>query len=150
MNRTTERIYPYALSISAAGIFHYSKAGFPTGEGVLSASITIGAIFVGFLATVMSIVLTIQSARIEELRATKFFGLMIGYLQEAIWGSLAFCALSLFGYFLLSQPPKPLPFWFQDAWLLFSSATFLTFFRITRALLGLVSLSEGTGSDNTS
>lgn len=139
MNRTTERLYPYALSLFAMGLYHYKAGRFPVGEGILGASITIGAIFVGFLATVMSIVLTIQSAKIKELRATFFFGLMVRYLQEAIWVSLAYCAISLCGFFILTQPPGPLPFWFRNTWVLLSCCTFLTFFRITQALLGLVS-----------
>ncbi len=141
MNRTTERLYPYATALAAAAAYWRLTPRFPVGEGILAASITLGAIFVGFLATVMSIVLTIQSAKIEELRKTRFFGLMIDYLQEAIWSALVYCAICLIGFFLLSSPPanSTPPTWFCVAWVFLSLSTFLTFLRITRALLCLIS-----------
>jgi len=92
MRRKTERTYPYLLAILAALIFWLARFSFPQGQDILSASITVGAVFTGFLATLKSIVISLQGSKIESLRKTKFFPLLLCYLREAIWMSLAYCA----------------------------------------------------------
>lgn len=135
MPRYIERSYPYILPLLVAAAFWRAHLSFPVGQDILSASITMGAIFTGFLATLKSIVISLQSPKIENLRKTKFFGLLLSYLQEAIWLSLLFCACCLSGFFY--DPAHP-PQWFGVLWAFFVSATLLTFHRVSSILIALI------------
>jgi len=135
MPRYLERSYPYLIPLIAAAVFWRAHFSYPTGQDILSASITMGAIFTGFLATLKSIVISLQSPRIENLRKTKFFGLLLSYLQEAIWLSLLFCACCLSGFFY--DPLHP-PSWFGVLWVFLACATLLTFHRVSSILIALI------------
>jgi hypothetical protein len=135
MSRSSERVYPYLISLLGAGLFWYLSLPFPKGQDILSASITVAAVFVGFLATSESIVISLQSPTIEHFKATKFFPLLLQYLQEAIWISLTYCAFSLFGFFHNADAP---PHWFGPIWVFLSIATLLAFQRISQALIRLL------------
>jgi hypothetical protein len=135
MRRKFERIYPYVFALLAAAIFWRAHFSFPTGRDILSASITMGAIFTGFLATLESMVVGLQNPKIENLRKTKFFNLLLSYLQEAIWMSLLYCGWNLLGFFYDALNP---PVWFGRAWVALSFATLLTFYRVSSILIALI------------
>jgi len=135
MRRKFERIYPYVFALLAAVIFWRAHILFPTGRDILSASITMGAIFTGFLATLESMVVSLQHPKIEHLRKTKFFSLLLSYLQEAIWISLVYCGWSLLGFFYDSLNP---PIWYGPIWIAISCATLLTFYRVSSILIALI------------
>jgi hypothetical protein len=139
MSRNAERIYPYGAAIVLAVLFWGTHLSFPVGQDILSASITLGAVFTGFLATLNSMVIGLQGPRMRRFKNTKFFLLLLVYLKEAIWSSLAFCALSLGGFFY--DPTKP-PSWFGIVWVLLGVTTILTFQRASSVLVRLIQSSE--------
>lgn len=126
-----ERVYPYLFGLFAVFIAETWSVTFPKGDDIFTASITIGAIFTGFLATSQSIIITFKSPLVSRLRQTPYFKLLLSYLGEAIWSSLFLCILSLGGYFLTSYP---LSRYFTDSWYFTATCTFFTFFRITSLL----------------
>ena len=67
---------------------------------LLGASITSGAVFTSFLATSLSFLLGVDTPVARRVRETKYNDLLLIYYREAIFGSLAFCLLSLLGYFI--------------------------------------------------
>jgi hypothetical protein len=138
MSRWLERLYPFLVPLSLAYSFWRMKIPFPQGQDVLSASITMGAVFTGFLATLKTIVISLQSPRIELLRQTKFFSLLITYLQEAVWMSLIFCMWGLGGFFYDQTKP---PTWFGAVWVFCAAATILTFLRVSSILVSLIKAS---------
>ncbi len=135
MNRNVERSYPYAAAVTAAVGCYYGGLNFPKGQDVLSASITIGAIFTGFLATSKSLAISIDTPAMNELRKTRFFDLMVQYLREAIYASLLLGAFGIAGFFHDPQSP---PRWYGVVWVLLIVSTFLTFIRVTNAFLELI------------
>lgn len=135
MSRSFERIYPYLFGLLGAGLFWHYGVHFPKGQAVLSASITLGAVFIGFLATSESIVISLQSPKIAHFKTTKFFPLCLQYLKEGIWTALLYSALSLVGFFCNSDAP---PGWFGPVWVFFSIATLLTFQRVSSSLMHLL------------
>ncbi|MGB8356110.1 MAG: hypothetical protein WCD79_19590, partial [Chthoniobacteraceae bacterium] len=135
MSRHLERIYPYFFPLVIAVWFWSLEKPFPKGAEILSASITLGAIFVGFLATSQSIVISLQSAKMELLKKTKYFPLLLTYLQEAIFVALAYCVLCLGAFF--SDLNHPL-FWFGPVWIFLTGATLLTFLRIAQNLMHII------------
>lgn len=94
-----------------------------------------GAVFTGFLATLKTIAITLEGPRVSELRATKFYELLLAYLQEAIWNSLLYCLCCLAGFFY--DPNKP-PTWFGVVWVFCAGATLLTFQRVSSILITLL------------
>ena len=54
-----EKIAPYILSLTATYLWWKFKIVFPVNDSVLSASLTLGAILTGFLATSKAILMTI-------------------------------------------------------------------------------------------
>ena len=133
MTRTFERIYPYLLpAFVAGGMAHYSVS-LPCGNDILNASITMGAIFIGFLATAKSIMLGLQTRSFEIIRGTDFFRLLVTYLKEAIYIALAYCVLCLVIFFIKDRPP-----YIAALWGYFTVATILGFFRIVHVFMVLV------------
>lgn len=139
MSRTFERIYPYLFAVLTAALFWYFKIKFPTGQDILAATITLGAVFTGFLATLKSMILSLQGSRIRRFKATKFFPLLMQYLREAIWSSLIFCGLGLLGFFYDPQSP---PKWYGIFWVLIGTSCLITFQRVSHALVKLIQVTE--------
>src|SRR5690348_17347161 len=132
MVRFFEGVYPYVVGILIAGIFVWIHAKFPAEREILTASITIGAIFIGFLATAEAIVISLQGPRAEQFRGTKFFGVLLRYTQESIIVSIVYCCTCLAGYF--AEEGK-LPLWYGAAWVFLTTASILTFHRVSRILM---------------
>lgn len=130
-----ERLYPYFFGALLSGGAYWCSIPFPHGNDILTASITIGSIFTAFLATSESIILTFDSPLMSKIRRTSYFSLLMSYLAEGIWSSLAFCILSLIGYFLDNSS---YPRIFAIVWFFCSTTTFFTFFRITYLLIKMI------------
>lgn len=139
MNRYVERIYPYVGAIAATGAILHWNISFPKGHEILSATITIGAILTGFLATTKSLVVSIDSENMKILRSTKFFGLLVSYLREAIYTSLLLSVVGMIGFFFDTNNPHQ---HMCAIWIFLVVSTLLTFLRVTNGLLSLIE-SEG-------
>lgn len=140
VNAKTEKLYPYVIGIVAgvAMACACSKAAaclsFPGDADILSSSISLAAIFAGFLATAKSMIISIQNPTMDKIRGTRFYKLLIQYLAEAIWVALVFCAFSLAGYFVPNRGHAL----FVGLWTFLACASLLTWFRVTRAFLDVM------------
>lgn len=132
--RPFERLYPYTIPLVLAGAALRFEIKFPQSNEVLSASITMGSIFIGFLATAKSILLGLQTTGFEQIRRTKFFPLLITYLKEAIYCALIYCCACLAAFFFVHNYP-----WAVATWAYLTAATLLTFIRVVRIFMVLVS-----------
>ena len=135
MKRFVEQVAPYGMSLVLVVAYIHFGLQFPKCRDVLSASITLGAVFTGFLATLKSIVISVNSPAIQHLRTLKFWGLLLGYLQQAIWSSLTLCVISMAGFFYDPQNP---PVWFGIAWVFVISAAIFTFLRVSNLIMKLL------------
>lgn len=135
MNRKIEQAYPYFVPTLIAVAFWYWHVPVPKGEEFLSASITVGAIFTGFLATSKSILIGLQSENFDRFKKTKFFPILVSYLRQAIFISLMYCGICLAGF---AWADKCFPDWYQAVWVWFTTATFLSFYRVTQVTLNLI------------
>ena len=120
------------FAVAIAVVFGWLK--FPTTENLLAAGVSLGAIFTGFLATNMSLVLTVDSRLMRRIRETSYFSLMLSYLREALWFSLAFSAASVAGFFI---PVRICVFGF--VWVFLAASSLLTFYRVNTIMLLLIS-----------
>lgn len=136
-----ERNYPLIAAIAVAGACFYFNARFPIdGKEFLSAAISVGAIFAGFLATAKAILMALPSDSVMgKLRNSGYIEELIRYLLEALYGSLLFCAVSLMGFFLLhTMTNEPLTIssrLYIDAWFALAIYVGLSFIRIANIMV---------------
>lgn len=133
-----ERYYPYLFAVLAGVAYAVFSPAFPKGDEILSSSITVAAIFTGFLATTKSMAISLDTPAMVRLRSTQYFDLLIRYLKEAINVSLLSVVVGVGGFFFDASSPRPL--WYGALWSFFMVSTFFTFTRVTNALLKLMAL----------
>lgn len=102
MTLNWERTYPYLAGALAALAwwvltpeFHAQKSD------ILSASLTVGSILTGFLATSKAIMLSLKDTQImQDLKRSKHIKDLVSYLAQAILFSFGYAVISLVGFFL--------------------------------------------------
>lgn len=125
-----ERIYPYLLGLIASVLWLRLQGTFPTGDSLLSATLTVSGIFVGFLATSKAILISMSSPIIEELKRSGYIDDLVSYISQAIWVNLLFCSINVIGYFLNTQME-----WYSLVWIGISVCAITTFIRVTHIML---------------
>lgn len=131
--RQAERIYPFAGGAIAGGVWFWLGPSFPKDSIVLVASLTLAAIFTGFLSTALSVLLGLDSPVMKRLRATSFRWTLVAFLRDAMVSNLLFGALAVAGLFM----DKP-PHWFGVLWCALLTMMVLAFVRILDVLMGLL------------
>ena len=130
---TREKFAPYLLAFSAAIFWYMLEIELPNEHDVLGASLTLGAILTGFLATAKAIIVATDSPTMQRIRSTDYLTDLVSYLKEAIWCSFAYCIISLIGFFNLESNQIYGTFWI---FLGFCSAG--TFIRFTNILFKVI------------
>ncbi|WP_329839137.1 hypothetical protein [Stenotrophomonas geniculata] len=99
--RMRERLYPYLCGAAAFGVVLFLKENSYTisySENMLSAVISLGGIFAGFLATIKTLLLTISSDVKDRLTVSGYMKDLLAYLREGIYGSLILCVVAMLGF----------------------------------------------------
>ncbi|WP_175253473.1 hypothetical protein [Pseudomonas sp. BMW13] len=125
-----ERLYPYILMGVAAFLWCRLQISFPVSESVLSSTLSVAGIFVGFLATSKAILMSMTSSIIERLRESGYMGVLASYIGQAIWLNLIFCIVNIVGYFENQKAA-----WFSVLWIVFAVGAFASFARVTTVML---------------
>ncbi len=133
MHLYVENSYPYVLAASASYSWYHFKMQFPTDNDVLSASLTIGAILTGFLATAKTLLMTLDTPVINRIRSTSYSHDLASYLGEAIWLCFAFCILAMVGYFCSTGS-----IWYGLVWMYIAISAALAFIRVTTIMLKII------------
>lgn len=136
MNLTFERWYPYLAGALAALAWWLVEPGFHAGSSdILSASLTVGSILTGFLATSKAILLSLSDTAImKDLKRSKYLRDLVSYLAQAIFFSFGYAVISLVGFFLNGN---------QIYWLLWVAVgvtAALTFVRVVSIQLKILAL----------
>ena len=130
----SEAWYPAVIASVTALTFYFSECVFPKGESVLSAGLTMGAIFTAFIATNKSVILTLDTRIMKRLRESKYFSHLMGYLKSALWSSFCFSILCLSLFFIEVTDFR----WMCSVWIFNAVHMILTFFRVTTVLLAMI------------
>lgn len=125
-----EKAYPYLFGILASVIWLQLKGAFPKGDSLLSSTLTVSGIFVGFLATSKAILMSMSSPIIEDLKRSGYIEELVSYIGQAIWVNLLFCSLSVVGYFTATDQR-----WYSSMWIGIATASMATFIRVTHIML---------------
>jgi hypothetical protein len=128
-----EKISPFFFAFLGVFFWSYLNLSLPTGEGVLGSSLTIGAIFSGFLATAKAILMSLDSDVMKRIRDTTYMNELVMYLAHAIWLSFSFCIVSLIGYFINTAN-----YWYGMVWIWVAIAMAVAFIRFTNIMLKIL------------
>jgi len=117
MNLSAERLYPAILGIIAIVAVWVVDGALHIGEsyraGLLSASISASAIFVGFIATSKSILMALFKDGIRKrIHESGYIEELVNYLNQAMTANLAFCVLNIVVFFPATQAVH----WFLPVW----------------------------------
>lgn len=125
-----ERTYPYILMGVAAFLWYRLQLAFPDSDSVLSSTLSVSGIFVGFLATSKAILISMSSPIIERLRTSGYMAVLASYIAQAIWLNLLFCMINVVGYF-----KNQAEIWFSIAWVALAVGALTAFIRVTHVML---------------
>ena len=135
-----ERLYPYVVALVGAIVWYCisnkSILKFPSSDAILSSTLTVSGIFVGFLATCKAILISMDSPVLNDLAETRYIDDLVSYISQAIWWNLVFCLVNVVGYFCQSTS------YFSTLWMFFAICALLTFVRVTRIMLEIFKYSQ--------
>lgn len=72
-------------------------------DSYLAAVVTLGGVMAGFMATLKTLLYSMDDKTFERLRTSRYLRDMLRYISDAIWGSLAMCVVALIGFFATSS-----------------------------------------------
>lgn len=125
-----EKTYPFLLGTIASIAWYFLKLKFPETDAIISATLSVSGIFVGFLATAKAILMSMSSPLLRDLKESGYMAEMVSYISQAIWGNLLFCVVNVAAYFSLQK----LPF-FGVLWIFSAVVALMTFIRVTHIML---------------
>lgn len=125
-----EKLYPYLFGLIAVTFWFQTEIRFPAGESLLSATLTVSGIFVGFLATSKSILISMSSPIIDQLKGSGYIEELVSYIGQAIWVNLLFCCINVAGYFADTSSD-----WYSSIWIGVSVCALTAFIRVTHIML---------------
>jgi len=127
-----EKIHPYAVALCCALLWYWCAPEFPKDDEILSASLSVGAILIGFLATAKSLLMTLDTPVLKRLSDAGYIKDIASYMGEGIYLLFVFCAWTMLGYFMDTSWP-----WFGLSWFTLLIASTFAFLRVTRIMLKL-------------
>ena len=128
-----EKTAPYILAAAFSFCWWKFDISIPADKSVLGASLTLGAILTGFLATSKAILMTLDSPIMQRIRGTTYLDDLVSYLGQAIWLSFGFCIISLVGFFINATS-----YVYGFIWIFIGVASAGAFIRVTNIMLQIV------------
>ena len=141
-----ERYYPYVWgAVVCAAVLWIDHKGYSISysENMLASLVSLGGIFAGFLATVKTLLLTMNGLVQKRLSESGYIDDLLRYLREGIYGSLLLCILAIVGFANAMKFPA------VHAALLFGVLCFalLALYRITRISMALLVSNNSSDPD---
>ena len=125
-----EKKYPYLIAAIAGILWWQLKPGFPVDKSIISSTLSVAGIFVGFLATSKAILISMNSPIMESLKESGYIKELVSYIGQAIWSNLGFCVVNIIGYFVKTDS-----LYYGTIWIVICSCSFLCFVRVTTIML---------------
>ena len=134
MRRFTEIYLPYMVALPVAAVAWKHPLLIPQKyhADVIGSSLTMAAIFLGFMSTSLSILISYKETRVAtELRAFGAMTLLVSYLRQAILWTLLWLTASFLLYF--QQPILLL-----KTWSVLATLAMMCFLRVVHLLSKLI------------
>lgn len=135
MSLLIEKVFPYVFALGAGGLWFFLDIKFPVEKDILAASLTVGAILTGFLATAKALLLTLDTPIMQRIKDTDYWLDLSNYLKEAIWSCFLLCTFPMLGYFLDTKQSL----WFGELWVMVAVLAACSFVRVTNIILKIIS-----------
>lgn len=109
--RTMEKRLPFAVALfgAVAGfvVLRYCQWEFnPRKAQFLLATVTFGSIMAGFVATNLSLVVSLKSDIMERIKQSPYYRLLIDYLRAALYLAIWLALYGLGGLFFIEWIPR--------------------------------------------
>ena len=130
-----EKYRPYLISVIALIIWELCHIEFPDENALLSllsSTLTLSGILIGFLATNKAILISMNSPIIESLKESGYITELVQYISHAINSNIIFCIINILGYFL------DVGSYYPYLWLFFLTLSIFSFLRVTNISLKLL------------
>jgi hypothetical protein len=134
IQKFTEERLPYLLTIPVAVVSWQHPIPVPEIylADFIGSSLTICVVFLGFMATSMSILVSYRTTGLaKELREAKVMERLVGYLREAISWTILWLLVSFLLYFLQ-------PHWLLAAWAVLATLALTCYLRVVALLSKLI------------
>lgn len=125
-----EKLYPYIFGLTASALWYQLAPEFPSSDSILSSTLTVSGIFVGFLATSKAILMSMSSPLLDDLKSSGYISELVSYIGQAIWVNLLFCSVNVSGYFLDTSS-----YWYSAVWIGVAICALSAFVRVTDIML---------------
>lgn len=125
-----EKLYPYIFGVIASTLWYELALKFPSSDSVLSSTLTVSGVFVGFLSTSKAILMSMSSPILEDLKSSGYIEELVSYIGQAIWVNLIFCGINVSGYFVDTAS-----IWYSVVWIGIAICALTTFVRVTHIML---------------
>lgn len=125
-----EKFYPYLFGAIASLLWWQGSTAFPEGDAIISSTLGVSGVFVGFLATSKAILIGMNSPLINDLRESGYINELVSYISQAIWLNLLFCTVDVVGYFVERSSDG-----YSIVWIAVAVASLSAFIRVTHIML---------------
>lgn len=110
-----ERWEPWCLAALCAGLVvlvqHQASFRFPSGadlSGLFSATLTLGGVLTGFMATLKTMLFSMPQATFKRLKSSGYLKDLLCYLKEAISGGFVLCIVSIIALYAQAEWMHPI------------------------------------------
>ena len=140
MNLKLESTYPLIGGVLSGMLWAWLGPRFPVDEKeFLAAALSLGAILTGFITTAKAILAALPSDSVMKwLHSSGYVKYLVLYLEQALYGCLAFSVFCLLGFFFLETGKIVLPKWYAATWIALGVFGGLSFFRVSRLLFSII------------
>lgn len=104
----------------------------PSNDSLLSSTLGVSGVLVGFLATSKAILIAMNSKIIDDLRSSGYMVFLVSYIGQAIWLNLSFCTMNVSGFFQDQTQP-----WYSGIWIALAVGSLLSFMRVADTMLAI-------------
>lgn len=130
MSLNFEKIYPYLISLVCFILWQIYGPGLPEGGELLSATLSVSGVFVGFLTASKAILISTNSKTMERLKESGYIFDLVSYIGQSIWFNLIFCLVCVIGFFDNVRGDI-----YSSVWIFLFLTSFFTVFRVTQIML---------------
>ncbi|ALS27212.1 hypothetical protein IJ21_18110 [Paenibacillus sp. 32O-W] len=129
----TAHYFVGVLAVALAFFLQISASDFENFKDILASAINISAITAGFLATAMSLLITLTNdSVIQRIKSFKLYNGLVQYLKSAIAWTFMVALISAAGLFLNKEHSYTEGFFYL--WIFFCVVGFVSVYRIIRLL----------------
>jgi hypothetical protein len=140
-SRTFERYYPRLGALAVLVFWWRLGCPVPGKENfgmALVSSLTLAAIFTGFVGTATAVMIGMDSPVMEKIRKTTAAAALASYVTESIVAGMAVAITAFLAFFWAYPPPVLL----IAIWVFFIALLALSFFRISYIMVGFLGVKK--------